>query len=85
MIAKQKAKKKKLTKEQREAQEIVKNLEGKGGSLPPEEKNILDWGQLELKAYVLTQTAGLSTKKKLKFAHDLMKRIEEEKRKRIKK
>lgn len=72
-------KKIKLTKEQIEAQERMKVIEKTKSKLPPKEKDILKWTMPELRAYILSETTGMGTKKKLKFAHDVMKRIEEEK------
>jgi hypothetical protein len=75
----------KLTPEQKEAQELVKDIEKSTNKLPDEDKNILDWSMKELSAYVNLNIKGLSANKKIKFAMDLDKRIKEEKKKRDKK
>lgn len=69
----------KLTKEQKEAQEIVKEIEGNEYDLPVNEKDILNWSPGQLQQYVLVNTTGLSPRKKMKFAKDLNKRIKKAK------
>lgn len=71
----------KLTPEQKEAQEILKSIEKSKSKLPDKEKNILEWTTEELKSYIVSETAGMSVKKKLKFGKEILKRIEEEKKK----
>ena len=75
-------KKVKLTKEQKEAQQLVKGLEKQKDKLPEKGKNILDWSMKELQTYILTQTTGMSMKKKMKFSKDILDRIKKEKEKR---
>lgn len=75
----------KLTNEQKEAQEILKDIEKKKVDAPSEEKDILNWSIPQLRAYVLKKTSGMNPTKKIKWARDLDKRLKEKKAKRNKK
>ena len=72
----------KLTKNQKEAQAIVKDIEKKKARTPKTERNILNWSVPELRNYILHKTAGMKPRKKMKFAKGLMKRIKEKKKER---
>lgn len=75
------SKKVKLNKEQKEAQVILKKIDKDKSKVPDKKKNILEWSMGELKAYITSQTLGMKPKDKIKFAKDLSKRIETEKKK----
>lgn len=71
--------KRKFTPEQKEARKIVKEIEKNEIQPPPEEKNILKWTPEQLRDYVISQTIGMSPRKKLRFAKKLSERIKKEK------
>ena len=81
--------KQKLTKKQKETSKEVRgilvDLKGKRCKAPAEEKNILEWNASELNAYIIKKTAGMSVAKRFKFGNNLLKRIREEKAKKLKK
>lgn len=70
----------KLTPEQKEAQEILKDIEKKKEESPKDETDLLKWTMPQLRAYVLKQTSGMNPTKKMKWAGEFNKRIKEAKK-----
>jgi len=66
-------------KQQQEAGELV-NQAQQNVEAPKDESDFLNWSMPQLNAYILTQTAGMKPHKKLKFAHELIKRFKKAKK-----
>jgi hypothetical protein len=82
MNKKEKPNKEEIKNAQGEAKDFLKEADGKKPHLPNKDKNILDWNANELKTYMISMTAGMSPSKKIKFAQETLKRINDEKKKR---
>lgn len=71
--------------ERKEANDFLVSAKNSKARLPQEEKSILQWTPAEFKEYFRIQTKGMSVTKKMKFGQELVKKIEEEKKKNAKK